>query len=101
MSRRKLVAIWLVVVLASPVMLTMMLLQALFGSTDRALSMALAQDQCGNALFGGDPTVTISTRTGNALLAGKRWARVVAPCIDFFFGNGHCIDNATEESVHQ
>jgi len=96
MSRRKLVAIWLVVALVSPLLLIMMLLQALVGSSDRAKSMALAYDQCGNALFGGDPKVTISERTGNALIAGKRWAKIVTPIIDFFFGEGHCLANATE-----
>jgi hypothetical protein len=81
-----------------PLLLTMMLLQAVFGSTSRAKGMALAQDQCGNALFGGNPKESISEHTGNALLAGKRWARIVAPMIDFFFGEGHCIANATPQT---
>lgn len=72
-----------------------MLCQAAFGSTDRALSMAIAQDECGNALFGGSRGETISTRTGNALIAGKRWAKIVAQIIDAIFGAGHCLANAT------
>jgi hypothetical protein len=56
--------------------------------------MAIAFDGCGNALFGGDPTMTISARTGLALLDGKRWARIVAPVIDFAFGKGHCLEKA-------
>jgi hypothetical protein len=77
----------------------MMLCQLLIGSAERALSMAVAIDSCGNALFGGLPTVTISERTGNALLDGRRWAKIVAPVIDYFFGAGHCLANATEKSV--
>ena len=38
----------------------------------------------------------ISTRTGNALIQGKRWAKIAAPCIDFLMmQNGHCLANAT------
>jgi hypothetical protein len=95
MSRPKLLLIWLACVLASPVLLIAMFAQAAFGSTDRALSMAVAQDTCGNALFGGSRGETISTRTGNALIQGKRWARIVAPVIDAVFGAGHCLANAT------
>lgn len=95
MTRRKLLLVWLLVMLVSPVMLFAMLCQALLGSRDRALSMALAQDACGNALFGGLPTMTISTRTGNALLAGRRWAKIVAPVIDWIFGAGHCLASAS------
>jgi hypothetical protein len=98
MSRPRIVILWAVIVLLMPLMLSVMLLQAIFGSSARALSMAMAQDQCGNALFGGDPKVTISERTGNALIAGKSWALFVAPCIDFFFGEGHCLANATEQN---
>ena len=95
MSRPKLLLIWLLCALASPVLLFAMLCQAAFGSTDRALSMAVAQDECGNALFGGSRGETISARTGNALNAGKRWAKIVAPVIDLIFGAGHCLANAT------
>lgn len=56
--------------------------------------MAAAYDKCGNALFGGPETQTISCRVGNGLLKGDKWASYVAPCIDFFFGQGHCLANA-------
>ena len=94
MSKVKLICICLMCVLAAPVLVMFMLGQALIGSPDRALSMAVAFDECGNALFGGDPQETISRRTGLALIAGKRWAKVVAPMIDFIFGEGHCLANA-------
>jgi hypothetical protein len=94
MNRAKLLILWLVITLLCPVLLIAMLCQASFGSTARALGMAVAFDECGNCLFGGDPTETISRRTGLAVIAGKRWAKVVAPCIDFFFGKGHCAANA-------
>jgi len=96
MNRLQLVALWALVTLVTPVLNVAMLLQALFGSEVRAKSMAVAQDECGNALFGGPPDQTISARTGNALIEGRRWAKIVAPVIDFFFGQGHCMANATE-----
>ncbi|MEI6002741.1 hypothetical protein H3V53_38280 [Paraburkholderia bengalensis] len=100
MSRLKLLLLWLLCTLASPVLCIAMLCQAAFGSTERALSMAVAQDECGNALFGGARGETISTRTGNALVEGKRWAKIVAPCIDFLMmQKGHCLANATVTTV--
>lgn len=55
--------------------------------------MALAQDECGNSMFGGPPTQTMSSRVGDGLIEGKRWAKIVAPVIDFLFGAGHCLSN--------
>jgi hypothetical protein len=95
MNRARLFAVWLLCLAVAPVLLVMMLLQALLGSQKRALAMAVALDGCGNALFGGDPAETISTRTGNALIDGKRWAKIVAPIVDALFGKGHCLANAT------
>ena len=95
MNRIKLLMIWALCTLAAPILSIAMFCQAAFGSTDRALSMAVAQDECGNALFGGSRGETVSTRTGNALIQGRRWARIVAPIIDAIFGAGHCLANAT------
>ncbi|MBD1412846.1 hypothetical protein NUJ30_08495 [Burkholderia contaminans] len=95
MSRLQLVLIWLLCVLAAPVLLAAMLAEALVGSTARAKNIAIAQDEAGNSLFGGAPTQTISERTGNALIEGEQWAHFVAPCIDLLFGKGHCLANAT------
>lgn len=95
MTRLKLCGLWIMCVLVTPILLLAMLAQALFGSEPRAQRMAVAYDECGNSLFGGEPTVTISERTGNALIQGKRWAKIVAPCIDAIFGKGHCLANAT------
>ena len=55
--------------------------------------MAIAQDACGNALFGGPPTQTMSARVGDALIMDQAWAKRVAPAIDFLFGKGHCLSN--------
>jgi hypothetical protein len=95
MTRAKLLMLWAMCAAFSGVLLLAMLAQALFGSEERALNMAIAQDECGNALFGGKPNVTISERTGNALIEGRRWAKIAAPCIDFIFGKGHCLSKAT------
>lgn len=95
MSRAKLLLVWFLCAALLPLVMLAMLEQTVFGSTDRALSMAFALDTCGNALFGGSRGETISTRTGNALIRGQRWAKVAAPVIDFLFGKGHCLANAT------
>jgi hypothetical protein len=95
MQRIQLIAVCLLCAIVAPILIIAMLLQAIFGNTQRAWSMAIALDECGNCLFGGDPIETISKRTGLALIAGKRWAKIVAPCIDLLFGKGHCLANAT------
>lgn len=96
MTRRKLFFIWLLCAFVAPVLIIAMLVQAVLGSTARAQSMAVALDECGNSLFGGDPQETISRRTGLALAAGKKWAKIAAPLIDFIFGKGHCLANAAD-----
>jgi hypothetical protein len=97
MTRVRLLALWVTVIAVQVPLLLAMLCPALFGSTDRAQSMAVAQDECGNALFGGPPEQTISAHVGNGVVEGRRWAKIVAPIIDFFFGKGHCAANATEK----
>lgn len=99
MTRFKLFLIWVLCAIATPVLIIAMLAQLVAGSTMRAQSMAVALDECGNSLFGGDAQETISRRTGLALIAGKRWAKVVAPMIDFLFGKGHCQANATDKPI--
>jgi hypothetical protein len=99
MTRFKLFLIWVLCAIATPVLIIAMLAQLVAGSVARAQSMAVALDECGNSLFGGDAQETISRRTGLALIAGKRWAKVVAPVIDFLFGKGHCLANATDKPI--
>jgi hypothetical protein len=95
MTRPQLFLVWILCLVVTPLLMTMMLLQTLFGDTARAQQMAVALDECGNSLFGGVPTMTISTRTGNGVILGYRWAKILAPIIDAFFGAGHCAANAT------
>ncbi|WP_416052741.1 hypothetical protein [Cupriavidus basilensis] len=95
MSRAKLLMIWVLCVVACPFLLVGMLCESLGGSQGRALNMAVGFDCSANGLLGGPENQTISTRTGNALILGARWARIAAPCIDFLFGAGHCLSNAT------
>lgn len=97
MKRRGvMVLLWLLCMVALPLLAVMQLLQGLFGSTARSLAMATAIDQCGNALFGGDPTMTISARTGLGFAEGLRWAKVLRPVIDALFGSGHCAAEAQQ-----
>jgi hypothetical protein len=95
-TRLRLLAIWLLCAAVTPVLLLGMLLQAIGGAQHRALGIAVGLDEAGNALFGGSARQTISSRTGKALVRGERWARIVAPCIDFFFGAGHCLSHAND-----
>jgi hypothetical protein len=95
MSRIQLLLLWLLCTIFMPVLSVAMFCQALFGSEERAKSMAIAQDACGNALFGGKLPQTMSERTGNALIEGAKWAKIAAKVIDFFFGKGHCLANAS------
>lgn len=95
MSRIQLLGVWLLCLLACPITLTILLIDALIGSTDDALQIAISEDEAGNSVFGGPATQTISTRVGNALVRGEPWAHFVAPIIDAMFGKGHCLANAT------
>jgi hypothetical protein len=81
--------------LLAPLLMFLQLGQALIGSKERAYAMAVAFDQMGNCLFGGQPNMTISTRVGNALKQGEPWAKPAAAFIDALFGKGHCLANAT------
>jgi len=93
-TRRRAIALWLLCTLVIPLLWLMQLLQGVLGSPERSINMAVSLDTCGNALLGGNPRQTLSERTGLALLEGKRWARIVAPVIDYFFGKDHCRQEA-------
>ena len=94
MTRPRLLSLWLICAIVTPLLILAMLAQSIAGSVTRAQAMAVAFDEAGNALLGGDAQETISRRTGLAFIAGKRWARAAAPVIDYFFGAGHCAENA-------
>jgi hypothetical protein len=59
----------------------------------------IALDELANAFMFGDGRHTISARAGYALHRGKRWARVLVPVIDRFFGKGHCVAQAIAEGL--
>lgn len=89
-DRCRALKLWALCTLCLPLLWLMQLLQGVFGSPERSINMAVSLDTCGNALFGGDPRMTISERTGLAVMAGKRWGQIVAPVIDYFFWPDHC-----------
>ncbi len=95
-DRRRALLLWLLCSLCLPILWVMQLMHGALGSPARSINMAAALDACGNALFGGDFRMTISERTGLALIERKRWARIVAPCIDVFFGPDHCLTEARQ-----
>lgn len=95
MKRCKLFAIFLLVMVLVPIILLTMLVDIIVGCDSRAMAIAIGIDEAGNGAMGGDPSMTVSTRVGNALKKGKRWARPAAAVIDFFFGEGHCLNNSS------
>jgi hypothetical protein len=92
-NRSKTLLLWFLITLALPVVQVVMLFQALLGSGVRAHNMAVAYDQAGNAMFGGRPDQTMSSRVGDAKVRGQQWAQIAAPILDFFFGKGHALSN--------
>ena len=89
MSRTRLLALSLACILAMPLLALLMLGQAAIGG-NRALRMAIAIDQCGNAALGGSEDETISGRTGRHANVGDKWAVCLQWVIDLVFGKGHC-----------
>lgn len=55
------------------------------------VNVLLALDQLLNAVLGGYPDETISSRAGKARLEQKRWACVLCKFLDIF-DKDHCLD---------
>jgi len=53
------------------------------------INVAVALDEFGNALTGGDPGETISSRADKARLAGRRWGCILCRILNWFQAN-HC-----------
>lgn len=64
------------------------LIAALLGS-DRAWSVAVANDQALNAAIGGSEDETVSSRAGKAAQSGRRWGCVLCRVLDWF-DKDHC-----------
>lgn len=92
-ERAKTLVMWFLITLVLPLAQIVMLFQTLFGSGARARNQAIAYDEAGNAIFGGPPDQTMSSRIGNAKVRGQKWAQIAAPILDFFFGKGHALSN--------
>lgn len=97
MTRLKLLGLWLLCMAVMPLLCVAMLGFALAAKNDRAFYMAYAYDEAGAVAIGGPPGSTVSSRTGRALVAGRCWAKILAPIIDFFFGKGHCLSHANDK----
>lgn len=57
------------------------------------MNVLIALDQLGNAVTGGDPDETISSRVGKQASLGGWWALRAEWVIDLIFGQGHCRRN--------
>ena len=86
--RLRLILLWVVCVLVVPVLILAQLLHAVLGNTSRSLKMAVALDQCGNALLGGSEDETISSHAGRRMHEA-RWACVLCKFLDIF-ERDHC-----------
>ena len=62
-------------------------------------NLAVALDQLGNALVGGNAHGTLSARAWEAWCAGRAWGRWARPAIDAVFGAGHCERACKREAV--
>jgi hypothetical protein len=60
------------------------------------MNVLIALDQFGNALLGGAPDETISSRAGRARPLGRRWARWLCWALDKI-DSGHCKDATAAE----
>lgn len=62
------------------------------------INVLIALDQLANALLGGDPDETISSRAGRMLKLKNKplWARILCWFLDFIDPN-HCIDAVEKE----
>lgn len=67
------------------------MLIAIMGHPDsrRAMIIALAYDQLGNAVTGGDPDETISSRADRARAQGRRWGCILCRMLDAI-DKDHC-----------
>ena len=59
--------------------------------TKYARNLIVAVNQLVNTVLGGDPDETISSRSGKARAAGKRWGCVLCRVLDFI-DKKHCAD---------
>jgi hypothetical protein len=54
------------------------------------LNLLIVLDELGNALTGGSPEETISSRSAKAMLAGKRWGCLMCKFLNLF-QKDHCL----------
>lgn len=76
-----LIGVWLLSHFAHLIGSTWLLLAALFGY-DRAWIIALGYDHLGNAITGGKPEETISSRAYRAMTEGRRWGCLLCKMLD-------------------
>lgn len=82
-------------IICMPFIAFAMLVQVFLGSNQRVMDSILIYDKWSNLNLGGSKNTYISTQVGNALIRGKRWAKVAAWIIDGLLGEGHCLSKAT------
>lgn len=93
-SRFNLLLCWLLIAALLPFVMVAFLLAVLFGDLKVAINTAIALDQSGNAIIGGNPDETISSACGRIIAAGRwghwrYWFGLLI--VDRLFGRGHCV----------
>jgi hypothetical protein len=57
------------------------------------LNIAISLDEFGNAITGGDPGETISSRAGKARAQGQKWACVLCKVLAWITATNHCAES--------
>lgn len=94
MTRKQSICIFFLCLTLTPLLLVAFFWQSFMGNPERAIHIAKAYDIYGNNALGGTIGKTVSTQVGNALVAGKAWAKLPAKIIDALMGENHCLDCA-------
>jgi hypothetical protein len=94
-KRFKLFGLFVLCLVTTPLLFFAMFVQIIIGTEDRAKSVALAYDKCGNLALGGTRGLSVSAQVGNALKLEKPWAIRLAFLIDLLMGKDHCLNSAS------
>jgi len=73
------------------------IMQAVFGNTDRAFAVAVANDQCLNALLGGSEHETVSAHAARARSEGRLWGCILCNWLLDKVQANHCATAYADE----
>jgi len=97
MVRFRLLGLFLLCLITSPILLTAMFLQALLGAEDRVMAILIAYNRVGNYACGEHRDKTVSGQVGRSAYKGNLIAKLMEIVIDFLLGKNHCREVAEVE----